>query len=55
VTIFKVKVVTVNGAAPANVFTNNPNYIGWGGNGSTTGTFAGQGATTQPLNAKPGF
>jgi hypothetical protein len=55
VTIFDGKVVTVNGSAPANVFTNNPNYTGWGGNGSTTGTFAGQGATTQPLDAKPGF
>jgi hypothetical protein len=55
VTIFNAKVVTVNGPAPANVFTNNPNYTGWGGNGSTTGTFAGQGATTQPLSAAPGF
>ena len=55
VTIFDGKIVTVNGPAPANVYTNNPNYTGSGGNGSTTGTFAGQGATTQPLNSKPGF
>jgi hypothetical protein len=55
VTIFDGKIVTVNGSAPASVFTNNPNYTGWGGNGSTTGTFAGQGATTQPLAARPGF
>jgi hypothetical protein len=53
VTIFKGKVVTVLGNAPANVFTNQPNYTGFGGNGSTTGTFAGQGATTQPLSALP--
>ena len=51
VTIFNGKVVTVNGPAPANVFTNNPNYTGWGGNGSTTG----QGATTQPLNTSRAF
>jgi hypothetical protein len=55
VTIFNGKTVTVNGPAPANVYTNNPNYTGWGGNGTTTGTFAGQGATTQPLSGKPGF
>ena len=55
VTIFNGKTVTVNGPAPANVFTNNPNYTGWGGNGTTTGTFAGQGATTQPLSGAPGF
>jgi hypothetical protein len=55
VTINNAKVVTVQGRAPANVFTNHPNYTGFGGNGSTTGTFAGQGATTQPLSAAPGF
>ena len=55
VTIFNGKVVTVNGPAPVNVFTNNPNYSGWGGNGSTTGTFAGKGAVTQPLASAPGF
>lgn len=55
VTIFNGKVVTINGPAPVDVFTNHPNYSGWGGNGSTTGTFAGQGATTSPLSGKPGF
>ena len=55
VSIFDGKVVTINGPAPANVFTNHPNYTGSGGNGSTTGTFAGQGAVTQPLSGKPGF
>jgi len=53
VTIFNGKVVTILGLTPANVFTNNPNYTGSGGNGSTTGTFAGKGATTQPLSAAP--
>ena len=53
VTIDNKKVVTVNGNAPANVFTNHPNYSGSGGNNSTTGTFSGQGATTQPLSALP--
>jgi len=55
VTIFNGKVVTIHGPAPASVFTNHPNYTGFGGNGSTTGTFGGKGATTQPLNAAPGF
>ena len=55
VTIFNGKVVTVNGPAPANVFTNHPNYTGSGGNTSTTGTFAGQGAVTHPLSGAPGF
>jgi hypothetical protein len=55
VTIFDGKTVTVNGPAPANVFTNHPNYTAWGGNASTTGTFAGQGANTHPLNHGPGY
>ncbi|HSH40067.1 MAG TPA: hypothetical protein VK993_14940, partial [Chthoniobacterales bacterium] len=54
VTITGGKVVTINGNGAANVYTNNPNYTGSGGNGSTTGTFNGQGATTQPLSAAPG-
>jgi hypothetical protein len=54
VSILDGKVVTVGGNAPANVFTNNPNYTGSGGNGSTTGTFGGKGATTAPLSAGPG-
>ena len=44
VTIFNGKVVTVLGPGPASVFTNLPNYSGFGGNGSTTGTFGGNGA-----------
>ncbi len=55
VTIFNGKVVTVLGSSPANVFTNVPNYAGFGGNGSTTGTFGGTGAITQPLNVAPGY
>jgi outer membrane biosynthesis protein TonB len=55
VTIFDGKTVTVLGNGPANVFTNNPNYSGFGGNGGTTGTFGGQGATTQPLSNGPGY
>ena len=55
VTIFNGKVVTILGPTPANVFTNNPNYTGFGGNASTTGTFAGQGANTQPFSAAPHY
>ena len=55
VTIIDGKTVTVNGPAPAAVFTNHPNYTGWGGNASTTGTFAGQGASTHPLSQRPGY
>ncbi|MEM6822930.1 MAG: FecR domain-containing protein [Verrucomicrobiota bacterium] len=47
--------VNVGGPAAAQVFTNIPNYTGSGGNGSTTGTFTGQGATTNPLSAAPTF
>jgi len=53
VTIENGVVVTVDanadGAREADVFTNNPNYSGSGGNETTTGTFAGTGANTQPL------
>jgi hypothetical protein len=55
VTIFNGKVVTISGTVPANVFTNNANYSGSGGNGSTSGTFGGRGATTQPLSNAPGY
>ncbi len=55
VTIFNGKIVTVLGSA-ANVFTNHANYLGFGGNGSTTGTFAGQGANNpKPLSQAPGY
>jgi hypothetical protein len=53
VTISNGKTVNVQGSGPARVFTNNPNYTGSGGNGSTTGRFGGAGATTQPFSARP--
>jgi len=54
VTISNGIVVTILEPAPANVFTSNPNYIGFGGSASTTGTFAGQGANTHPFSGAPG-
>jgi filamentous hemagglutinin len=48
--------VTIGGSTPANVYANVPNYSGRsGGNNSTSGTFAGAGATTQPLGGQPPF
>src|SRR5207302_3787410 len=44
VTIFDNIVVTIGGPNAAQVYTNNANYTGFGGNGTTTGTFAGSGA-----------
>ena len=57
VTIENGVVVTIGGSTPANVFANVPNYSGRnGGNNSTTGSFAGAGATTpQPLGGRPPF
>jgi hypothetical protein len=56
VTIFNNVVVTIGGKAPADVYTNNPNYTGFGGNGSRTGTFAGAGANKpRPLSEAPPF
>jgi hypothetical protein len=56
ITIFDNVVVTIGGKAPADVYTNNANYTGFGGNGSTTGTFAGAGANRpQPLANAPPF
>jgi hypothetical protein len=55
VTINNGKIVTILGPSAADVFTNNPNYTGFGGNGATTGTFAGKGAATHPLSAAPGY
>lgn len=54
VTVANGKIVTINGRRAADVFTNIPNYTGSGGNGSTTGTFGGKGARTQPLINGPG-
>jgi hypothetical protein len=62
VTIFDNVVVTIGGSKPADVYTGfkgeipNANYTGFGGNGSTTGTFAGAGANDpQPLVKAPPF
>jgi hypothetical protein len=57
VTIFDNVVVTIGGNSPADVYTNNANYSErWGGNGTTTGTFAGTGANRpQPLSQAPPF
>lgn len=56
VTIFNNVVVTIGGPNPADVFTNSANYTGFGGNGTTSGTFAGAGANNpQPLNSAPPF
>jgi hypothetical protein len=56
ITIFNNVVVTIGGKALADVYTNNPNYTGFGGNGSTTGTFAGAGANRpRPLSEAPPF
>jgi hypothetical protein len=49
-------VVTIGGATPAEVYTNNANYTGFGGNGTRTGTFAGAGANNPlPLDQAPPF
>jgi FecR protein len=56
ITIFNNVVVTIGGPNPADVFTNNANYTGFGGNNSTTGTFAGAGANNPlPLIDRPPF
>jgi hypothetical protein len=56
VTILDNVVVTIGGKAPADVYTNHANYTGFGGNDSTTGTFAGAGANRpQPLSKAPPF
>ena len=57
VTIHDNVVVTITGddGVNASVYTNVPNYTGSGGNGSTSGIFAGNGATTQPLDQAPPF
>jgi len=49
------KIVTILGPSAADVFTNNPRYTGFGGNNTTTGTFAGKGAATHPLSGAPGY
>ena len=49
------KIVTILGPTAADVFTNNARYTGFGGDNSTTGTFAGKGAVTHPLSGAPGY
>ncbi len=50
-------IVTITGdAGPAQVYTNNPNYSGFGGTNPANGTFAGNGAhAPQPLVNAPPF
>ncbi|HJW37692.1 MAG TPA: FecR domain-containing protein [Candidatus Udaeobacter sp.] len=49
-------VVTIGGPNMADVYTNNANYTGFGGNGTRTGTFAGAGAHDPlPLDQAPPF
>ena len=56
ITIVDNIVVTIGGPSPAEVYTNNANYTGFGGNGTTTGTFAGAGANNPlPLDQAPPF
>jgi hypothetical protein len=57
ITISNNVVVTIGGEAAADVYTNNANYSKkWGGNGNTTGTFAGAGANgPRPLSGRPPF
>ena len=56
VTIVDGVMVTIGGSNPADVYTNNANYSGFGGNDSTTGTFGGAGANDpQALDAAPAF
>ena len=60
VTINNGVLVNIGGQLPANVYVNstqgvpNANYSGFGGNGTTSGTFTGAGATPpQPLGSAP--
>ncbi len=55
VTIVNGVLVTIGGQSPAAVFTNVANYTGSGGNESTTGTFGGNGAVTNPFSQAPPF
>jgi hypothetical protein len=56
VTIENSVTVTIGGTIPASVYTNIPNYsVSSGGNGTTTGTFGGAGATTSSLSGATPF
>ena len=51
-----VTVSIVGDAGPANIYTNNANYSGFGGSNPTNGTFSNNGANTpQPLANAPAF
>lgn len=47
--------VDIRGGSAASVFTDNANYTGSGGNGTTSGQFTGAGAVTKPQSGRPGF
>jgi hypothetical protein len=48
--------VDITGPRPVQIFTNAPNYAGFGGNSTTTGTFTGMGAQDPlPLANAPAF
>jgi hypothetical protein len=57
ITIQPSVVVTIAGnGGLANIYTNNPNYSGFGGNNTANGTFGGNGANRpQPLANAPSF
>ena len=56
ITIFNGVTVTIAGPNRADVYTNNANYArSDGGNGSTSGTFAGGANNPQPLKSAPLF
>lgn len=57
ITIQPAVVVTIaGGGGRTNVYTNNPNYSGPGGNNPANGRFGGNGAKTpQPLANAPAF
>jgi hypothetical protein len=57
ITIQPTHVVTISGnGGPAQIFTNNANYSGFGGTNPDNGTFGGNGANNpQPLSSAPPF
>lgn len=57
ITIQPSVVVTIAGSGgPANIYTDNPNYSGPGGNNPSNGSFGGNGANSpQPLASAPPF
>ncbi len=56
ITINPAVVVTISGAAQAQIFTDNANYSGFGGTNPANGTFAGAGALApQSLSLAPPF